>query len=216
MDLIHFLIDFILHIDTHLAALVAEYGAWVYAILFLIIFCETGLVVTPFLPGDSLLFVVGAMAATGAMDISTATATLLAAAIIGDNVNYWVGRSVGKRVFSWKNSRFFNRESFDKTHAFFEKHGAKALVMARFVAIFRTFMPFTAGVAAMTYRRFLMIDILGGTLWVLSLTQLGYWFGNFPIVKNNLELVLLGIIVVSLIPAALALVQRWRSRRVSA
>jgi membrane-associated protein len=210
MDLITFLIDFILHIDTHLSALVLEYGAYIYAILFLIVFCETGLVVTPFLPGDSLLFVVGALAATGAMDITTATLTLAAAAIIGDNVNYWIGRQIGQRVFNWKNSRFFNRDSFNKAHAFFEKHGAKALVMARFVAIFRTFMPFTAGVAAMTYQRFLLVDILGGLLWVVSLTQLGYWFGNIPVIKENLEIVLLAIIVISLIPAALALLQRWR------
>ncbi len=210
MDFIAFLIDFILHIDAHLSALVLEYGVYIYAILFLIVFCETGLVVTPFLPGDSLLFVVGALAATGAMDIYTATVTLVAAAIIGDNVNYWIGRQIGQRVFSWKNGRFFNRDSFNKAHAFFEKHGAKALIMARFVAIFRTFMPFTAGVAAMTYRRFLLVDVLGGLLWVISLTQLGYWFGNIPVIKENLEIVLLAIIVISLIPAALALLQRWR------
>lgn len=213
MDLITFFFDFILHIDAHMAVLVADYGVYIYAILFLIVFCETGLVVTPFLPGDSLLFVVGALSATGAMDIYTSTATLLAAAIIGDNVNYWIGRQVGPRVFKWENSRFFNRESFNKVHTFFEKHGAKALVMARFAPIFRTFMPFTAGVAAMTYRRFLPIDILGGVLWVGSITQAGFWFGNIPLVKDNLEIVILGIIVVSLLPAMIAGVQHWREKR---
>ena len=200
MELIATFIDIILHLDTHLAALLAEYGTWIYAILFLIIFCETGLVVTPFLPGDSLLFVAGALAATGGMDIQILCATLLVAAVLGDNLNYWIGRSVGPRVFRWEQSRIFNRAAFDKTHAYFEKHGGKTIIIARFLPIVRTFAPFVAGVAKMTYSRYLPLDFLGGCIWIFSLTLGGYLFGNIPFIKNNLSLVILAIIALSLLP----------------
>ena len=200
MELIATFIDIILHLDTHLAALLAEYGTWICAILFLIIFCETGLVVTPFLPGDSLLFVAGALAATGGMDIQILCATLLVAAVLGDNLNYWIGRSVGPRVFRWEQSRIFNRAAFDKTHAYFEKHGGKTIIIARFLPIVRTFAPFVAGVAKMTYSRYLPLDFLGGCIWIFSLTLGGYLFGNIPFIKNNLSLVILAIIALSLLP----------------
>ena len=200
MELIATFIDIILHLDTHLAALLAEYGTWIYAILFLIIFCETGLVVTPFLPGDSLLFVAGALAATGGMDIQILCATLLVAAVLGDNLNYWIGRSIGPRVFRWEQSRIFNRAAFDKTHAYFEKHGGKTIIIARFLPIVRTFAPFVAGVAKMTYSRYLPLDFLGGCIWIFSLTLGGYLFGNIPFIKNNLSLVILAIIALSLLP----------------
>jgi membrane-associated protein len=201
MELIATFWDIVVHLDRHLAALLAQYGAWIYAILFLIIFCETGLVVTPFLPGDSLLFVAGAVAATGGMDIAVLCTVLLAAAVIGDNTNYWIGHHMGPKVFRWEQSRFFNRAAFDKTHAFYEKHGGKTIVIARFLPLARTFAPFVAGVACMTYPRFLVIDFLGGCLWILSLTLAGYWFGNIPLIKNNLSLVIFAIVAVSLMPA---------------
>ncbi|MEW5889594.1 MAG: DedA family protein [Pseudomonadota bacterium] len=201
MELIVTFWDIVVHLDRHLAALLAQYGTWIYAILFLIIFCETGLVVTPFLPGDSLLFVAGALAATGGMDIAVLCAVLLAAAVIGDNTNYWIGHHIGPTVFRWEQSRFFNRAAFDKTHAFYEKHGGKTIVIARFMPLARTFAPFVAGVARMTYPRFLVIDFFGGCLWIFSLTLAGYWFGNIPLIKNNLSLVILSIVALSLTPA---------------
>lgn len=200
MELIATFWDIVVHLDRHLAALLAQYGTWIYAILFLIIFCETGLVVTPFLPGDSLLFVAGALAATGGMDIAVLCAVLLAAAVIGDNTNYWIGHHIGPKVFRWEQSRFFNRAAFDKTHAFYEKHGGKTIVIARFMPLARTFAPFVAGVARMTYPRFLVIDFLGGCLWIFSLTLAGYWFGNIPLIKNNLSLVIFTIVALSLMP----------------
>jgi membrane-associated protein len=203
MELFAQFVDIVLHLDRHLAALLAQYGTWIYAILFLIIFMETGLVVTPFLPGDSLLFVAGALAATGGMDIQILCAVLLAAAIIGDNTNYWIGRYVGPKVFRWEQSRFFNRAAFDKTHAFYEKHGGKTVIIARFLPLARTFAPFVAGVAAMTYRRFFVYDLFGGCIWIFSLTLAGYWFGNLPFIKNNLTLVILTIIAISLAPLAI-------------
>ncbi|MFZ5508751.1 MAG: DedA family protein [Pseudomonadota bacterium] len=201
MELIATFWDIVVHLDRHLAALLAQYGTWIYAILFLIIFCETGLVVTPFLPGDSLLFVAGALAATGGMDIAVLCAVLLAAAVIGDNTNYWIGHHIGPKVFRWEQSRFFNRAAFNKTHAFYEKHGGKTIVIARFMPLARTFAPFVAGVARMTYPRFLVIDFLGGCLWIFSLTLAGYWFGNIPLIKNNLSLVIFTIVALSLMPA---------------
>ena len=200
MELIATFIDIVLHLDKHLAVLLANYGTWIYAILFLIIFCETGLVVTPFLPGDSLLFVAGALAATGGMDLGILCGTLLTAAVLGDNTNYWIGRYLGPRVFRWEQSKFFNRAAFDKTHAFFETHGGKTIIIARFLPLLRTFAPFVAGVAHMTYSRFLPLDFLGGCIWIFSLTLAGYWFGNMPFVKENLSFVILGIIAVSLLP----------------
>ena len=200
--------DIVLHLDKHLALLVAEYGIWIYAILFAIIFCETGLVVTPFLPGDSLLFVAGALAAEGVggggIDIRVLIAVLLVAAVLGDNVNYWIGRWIGSHVLRWgEGSRFFNRAAYDKTHAFYERYGPMTMTMARFVPLVRTFAPFVAGVARMTYPRYFAFDFLGAVLWVFSLTLAGYWFGNLPIVKNNLSLVIVGIVVVSVLPMAI-------------
>lgn len=200
MEFLATFIDTVLHLDKFLGVLVAQYGTWIYAILFAIVFCETGLVVMPFLPGDSLLFVAGALAATGGMDINVLCAVLLTAAVLGDNVNYWVGHWFGPRVFRWEDSKFFNRAAFDKTHAFYEKHGGKTLVIARFLPLARTFAPFVAGVAKMTYPRFVLVDFLGGFTWVFSLTWAGYLFGNVPFIKNNLSVVIVAIIVLSLMP----------------
>ncbi len=209
-------LDLILHLDKHLAVLVQQYGTWVYAILFAIIFCETGVVIFPFLPGDSLLFVAGAAAATGGMDIATLCAVLFTAAVLGDNVNYWVGHTVGPRAFRWEQSRIFNKKALMATHAFYEKHGGKVIIIARFLPLARTFAPFVAGVGRMTYARFLMMDLLGGVIWIGSLTMAGYWFGNQPLVKDNLSLVILTIAVVSLMPAMIGAVKHLRSRKLGA
>jgi membrane-associated protein len=210
------LLDIALHLDRYLDILLAQYGAWVYAILFLIIFCETGLVVTPFLPGDSLLFVTGALAATGGLDIALIIPLLIAAALIGDNVNYFVGRKLGPKVFGWEQSRLFNKRAFEKTHAFYERHGGKTIIIARFLPLVRTFAPFVAGIARMAYPRYLAFCIIGALVWVGSLTLAGYWFGNLPIVKNNLTLVILGIIALSLAPLAIGYLQHRLSERAGA
>jgi membrane-associated protein len=207
MELLTTFIDIMLHLDKHLATLVAQYGAWVYAILFLIVFCETGLVVTPFLPGDSLLFVAGAIAAAGGMHIGLLIVLLVIAAVLGDAVNYAVGAWFGPKVFRWETSRFFNRAAFDRTHAFYEKHGGKTIIIARFMPLIRTFAPFVAGVARMSYARFAMFNITGAIVWVVSLSLAGYWFGNLPWVKENLTLVILAIIALSLSPLAVAWVR---------
>ncbi|NTV10074.1 MAG: DedA family protein [Zoogloea sp.] len=215
MDILAAFLDIVLHLDKHLAALTVEYGMAIYAILFLIIFCETGLVVFPFLPGDSLLFVAGALAATGGMDVGVLIAVLLTAAVLGDNANYWIGRSIGERVFRWENSRLFNRDAFNKTHAYFERHGGKTIIVARFLPLVRTFAPFVAGVAQMTYRRFVGLDLLGGCVWIVSLTLAGYLFGNLPVIRNNLSFVIFGIIGLSLAPLVLGWL-RARLARASA
>lgn len=206
-------IDIVLHLDKHLALLLAQYGPWIYAILFLIIFCETGLIVTPFLPGDSLLFVAGALAAKGSadggMDITILMAVLFIAAVLGDGVNFRVGRWFGPKVFRWENSRFFNKAAFEKTHAFYEHHGGKTIVIARFLPILRTYAPFVAGVADMTALRFTLFNVIGAAVWVGSLCLAGYWFGNLPFVRNNLMLVIVGIILLSLLP----LVVGWLRHR---
>jgi len=207
MELLTAFVDIMLHLDKHLAMLVAQYGAWVYAILLLIVFCETGLVVTPFLPGDSLLFVAGAIAAAGGMHIGLLIVLLILAAVLGDAVNYAVGAWFGPKVFRWENSRFFNRTAFDRTHAFYEKHGGKTIIIARFMPLIRTFAPFVAGVAQMSYARFAMFNITGAVVWVVSLSLAGYWFGNLPWVKDNLTLVILVIIAISLAPLAVAWVR---------
>jgi membrane-associated protein len=212
MELLTIFIDIVLHLDKHLAVLLADYGPWIYAILFLIIFCETGLVVFPFLPGDSLLFVAGALAAGGGMDITTLCGVLLAAAVLGDNTNYWIGHSVGPRVFRWENSRFFNKGAFNKTHEFFERHGGKTIIIARFLPLVRTFAPFVAGVARMNYVRFVGLDFLGGCIWIFSLCLGGYWFGNLPLIRNNLSAVILGIVGLSLLPIAIG----WLRHRAAA
>ncbi len=210
MELLSSFFDIVLHLDKHLVLLVEQYGTWVYAILFVIIFSETGLVVTPFLPGDSLLFVAGAVAALGGMDIGILLAVLCAAAVLGNMVNYQIGRIIGPRVFQWENSRFFNKAALEKTQAFYERHGGKTLVISRFLPLFRTFAPFVAGVGRMAYGRFTFFNLIGGCGWALSLTLAGYWFGNIAWVKQNLTTVILAIIVVSLLPV---IVGWWRHRQ---
>ena len=195
MDFLPFLIDFILHVDRHLADFVQNYGAWVYALLFLIIFVETGVVVMPFLPGDSLLFVVGAMCGVGLMDLGLSMALLTAAAILGNQSNYTIGRHFGPRVFQWEDSRFFNKAAFDKAHAFYEKYGGFTIVAARFMPFLRTFAPFVAGVAQMTRRKFTLYDVGGGALWVCGITLIGYMFGNVPWVKTHLDKIIWAMIL---------------------
>ncbi|HEX5802603.1 MAG TPA: DedA family protein [Azospira sp.] len=210
MDFLLQFVDILLHLDQHLAVLVQQYGPWIYAILFFIIFAETGFVVTPFLPGDSLLFVAGALVALGGMDLAVLMTTLVTAAVLGNQVNYHIGRFIGPKVFHWEDSRFFNRAALQKTHAFYEKHGGKTVVLSRFLPLFRTFAPFVAGVGAMGYARFTTFNVTGALLWVVSLTLAGFWFGNVPWIKQNLTAVILGIIVVSLLPVA---VGWWQHRR---
>ncbi|HEO8931969.1 TPA: DedA family protein [Serratia marcescens] len=215
MDIIKFIIDFILHIDVHLAELVAQYGMWVYAILFLILFCETGLVVTPFLPGGSLLFVAGALAAlpTNDLNVHTMVALMVAAAILGDAVNYTIGRLFGEKLFSNPNSKIFRRSYLDKTHQFYEKHGGKTIILARFVPIVRTFAPFVAGMGHMSYRHFAAYNVIGALVWVLLFTYAGYLFGDLPVVQENLKLLIVGIIIVSILPGVIEI---WRHKRAAA
>ena len=210
MDLLSGFFDLILHLDQHLRALAQTYGAWVYAVLFLIVFLETGVVVTPFLPGDSLLFVAGTIAAAGELNVHGLVLVLITAAIAGDSLNYSIGRYLGPRVFRFDDSRFFKRAYVDRTHAFFERHGGKAIIIARFVPIIRTYAPFVAGIGAMRYRRFLMFNVTGAVLWVALLTYAGFFFGNLPLVRKNLTAVILGIIVLSVMPA---IIEFWRARR---
>jgi len=207
MDFLLHVMDLLLHLDKHLAALLAQYGSWVYAILFLIIFVETGLVVMPFLPGDSLLFVAGALWAVSGMNVHALALALVVAAILGDSVNYAVGNYLGPKVFHWEDSRWFNRKALDRTHAFYEKHGGKTIVIARFLPFLRTFAPFVAGIGSMTYVRFAAYNVFGALLWVVSLVYAGYFFGNLPIIRNNLTLVILAIIGLSLLPLVIAFVR---------
>ena len=213
MDIAAFLIDFILHVDVHLANFVQAYGAWVYALLFAIIFVETGVVVMPFLPGDSLLFVVGALCGTGLMSLPLVLALLVAAAILGNQCNYTIGRHIGPRVFQWENSRWFNRRAFDQAHAFYEKYGGITIVAARFMPFLRTFAPFVAGVAQMTRRKFTFYDVTGGVLWVGSVTLAGYLFGEIPWVKDNLDKIIWSAI---LLPGLLVIFGAWKARRTPA
>ncbi len=204
------LIDFILHVDRHLSDFVQAYGGWVYALLFLIIFVETGLVVMPFLPGDSLLFVVGALCGLGLMNLPLTMLLLTAAAVLGNQTNYAIGRRVGPRVFGWQHSRWFNRAAFDRMHAFYEKHGGITIVVARFMPFLRTFAPFVAGVAQMTRRKFTFYDVSGGALWVCGVTLAGYFFGNLPWVKAHLSHIIWAMIGV---PGLIVLFGAWRSSR---
>ena len=194
--------DLLIHLDVHLAALLQQYGTGVYLILFIIVFCETGLVITPFLPGDSLLFVAGALWATAQMDLAALGATLILAALVGDNCNYWVGRRLGSALFSGKLSKLLNRSALDRTHDYYTRHGGKTVIIARFVPLVRTFAPFVAGIGEMPYLRFLVFSVAGALLWVGSLTWAGYVFGNIPWVRQNLTLVIFGIIGISLLPVA--------------
>ncbi|MFW9617757.1 DedA family protein [Aquabacterium sp.] len=210
MELASFLIDFILHVDKHLAEFVQAYGTWVYALLFLIVFVETGLVVMPFLPGDSLLFMVGALAGTGAMSLPVSMVVLLLAAVLGDQLNYTIGRFIGPKVFQWENSRWFNRKAFDSAHAFYEKHGGITIILARFMPFIRTFAPFVAGVAQMNRATFTAFNVIGALIWVLGLTTVGYLFGNIPLVQQHLSKIIWALI---LVPGLIALFGAWKAGR---
>lgn len=210
MEFVLFLIDFILHVDKHLAAFVQTYGTWVYALLFAIVFVETGLVVMPFLPGDSLLFVVGALCGAGHMDLSLSMGLLLVAAIAGDQLNYSIGRYFGPKVFRWEQSRFFNKQAFNQAHAFYERYGGVTIIIARFMPFIRTFAPFVAGVAEMNRAKFTLYNVIGAVLWVVGLTLAGYLFGNIPIVQENLSKIIWALI---LIPGLIAIFGAWKTRR---
>jgi membrane-associated protein len=213
VDVIRSLVDLFLHLDDHLFDIVSQYGFWTYLLIFVIIFCETGLVVTPFLPGDSLLFAAGAIAATGAINIWVLAGLLIVAAILGDTANYWIGQYIGPRAFSGS-VPFLKKEYLDRTHAFFERYGGKTIIIARFVPIVRTFAPFVAGVGSMTYARFLSYNVIGGVLWVVLFLFGGFFFGNLPFVKENFSLVVIAIILISVLPAVYEIVRdRLRSQR---
>jgi membrane-associated protein len=213
MELLSFVVDFILHVDIHLRQFVLSYGSWVYALLFAIIFVETGVVVMPFLPGDSLLFVVGALCGLGLMNLPLTLLLLVAAAVLGNQTNYTIGRRIGPRVFQWEQSRLFNKQAFDRTHAFYEQYGGFTLIAGRFMPFVRTFAPFVAGVAQMTRRRFSIFDVSGAVLWVGSVTMAGYLFGNIPWVQQHLSKIIWAMI---LIPGLFVLYGAWRARRASA
>ncbi|MGK2897524.1 MAG: DedA family protein [Burkholderiaceae bacterium] len=210
MEILQHLLDFVLHVDVHLRSFVEAYGAWVYALLFLIIFVETGVVVMPFLPGDSLLFVVGALCGAGLMNLPLVVGLLIAAAILGDQCNFSIGRHVGPRVFRWEDSRWFNKAAFDQAHAFYERYGGVTIVAARFMPFLRTFAPFVGGVAQMTRRKFSVYNVAGAILWVGGVTLAGYVFGNIPWVKAHLDKIIWAAI---LIPGVLVLLGGWRARR---
>ncbi|WP_019428595.1 DedA family protein [Limnohabitans sp. Rim47] len=210
MDLLLQLLDFILHVDRYLEAFVGQYGAWVYALLFVIIFVETGLVVMPFLPGDSLLFIVGAMCGAELMSLPLAMGLLLVAAILGDQTNYTIGRYFGPKVFKWEDSRFFNRQAFLQANAFYEKYGGITIVLARFMPFIRTFVPFVAGVAEMTRSKFTLYNVVGGAIWVVGLTLVGYLFGNLPFVQTHLSKIIWALI---LVPGLIAVAGAWRARK---
>lgn len=213
MEIVTFLIDFILHVDVHLANFVATYGAWVYALLFLILFVETGVVVMPFLPGDSLLFVVGALCGAGLMDVSLSIGLLTVAAILGDQCNYSIGRYFGPKVFQWENSRFFNKQAFEQAHAFYEKYGGATIIAARFMPFLRTFVPFVGGVAEMTRSKFTLYNVVGAVVWVGGIVTAGYVFGNIPWVKENLDKIIWAAIF---IPGLLVIFGAWKAKRKAA
>ena len=213
MEYAAFLIDFILHVDRYLEAFVRDHGAWVYALLFLIVFVETGLVVMPFLPGDSLLFVVGALCGVGFMSYQVAVGILLAAAILGDQCNYAIGRYFGPKVFQWENSRFFNRRAFLQAHAFYERYGGITIILARFMPFLRTFAPFVAGVAEMDRARFTFFNVIGAVIWVVGICTAGYFLGSIPWVKANLDKIIWALI---LVPGLIVLFGAWKARRAQA
>lgn len=206
-------IDIILHLDKHLDSIIRSYGVWTHLLLFAIIFCETGLVVTPVLPGDSLLFAVGTFAALGSLDLAVLILSLSVAAILGDTVNYWIGHAVGPKVFHNEGSRFLNAQHLRKTHEFYEKYGGKTIIIARFVPIVRTFAPFVAGIGSMTYSRFIAYNIIGGTGWIVILVLAGYFFGNIPMVRQNFSLVILAIIIISILPGVIEFVRQKYRRK---
>jgi membrane-associated protein len=213
MDFLKYCIEFALHIDKQLLELCAMYGTWIYAILFTVLFCETGLVVTPFLPGDSLLFAVGSLAAFGALRVEFAIPLLVLAVLCGDNTNYWFGRKIGPKVFSQEHSRIFNKEYLARTQAFYDKHGKITVVLARFLPIIRTFAPFVAGIGKMTYRIFLLFSVLGSLLWVNLFILTGYFFGNIPFVKQNFSLVIVALVLIPGLPALIELIRHFAQRR---
>lgn len=215
MEIFGKVLDFVLHLDRYLNALIQQFGLWTYAILFLVIFVETGFVVMPFLPGDSLLFAAGTFAALGSFKVGWLVLALAVAAVLGDTVNYWIGHRVGPKVFCREDSRFFKKEYLDRTHAFYEKHGGKTIIIARFVPIIRTFAPFVAGIGRMSYGRFLAFNVFGGVGWVVLLVGAGYFFGNIPLVKNNFSIAILAIILVSTVPIAVEYL-RHRKRKAAA
>ena len=210
MEILGALLDFVLHVDVHLRQFVEHYGAWVYALLFLIVFVETGLVVMPFLPGDSLMFIVGALCGAGLMSYTVAVPMLIAAAVLGNQTNYTIGSYVGPRVFQWEQSKFFNKRAFERAHAFYEEYGGITLVVARFQPFLRTFAPFVAGVAQMTRPKFTLYDVTGGTLWVVSIVTAGYLFGNLEWVQAHMSTIIWSMII---LPGLLALFGAWRARR---
>lgn len=212
MDLITTFIDIFMHLDKHLGSVIQSYGIWTYLILFLIIFCETGLVITPILPGDSLLFAAGAFAAIGALEVMWLFILLTVAAIAGDTLNYWIGSYMGPKIFHKEKVRFLNREYLDRTHQFYEKHGGKTIIIARFMPIIRTFAPFVAGIGKMTYLHFISYNVVGGIIWIASFVFGGYFFGNIPVVKRNFTLVIMAIIILSIMPGIIEFL-RHRSRK---
>lgn len=213
MELMALLIDFALHVDLHLQAFVQDYGPWVYALLFLIVFVETGLVVMPFLPGDSLLFVTGALAGAGLMSYPVAVIVLLFAAIAGDQCNYAIGRYVGPKVFQWESSRFFNKQAFERAHAFYERYGGITIVLARFMPFLRTFVPFAAGVAQMERTKFTLYNMSGALLWVLSICTAGYFLGSLPWVRDNFEIIIWALV---LVPGIIVIIGAWKAQRAKA
>ena len=213
MAFISKVVDFVLHLDVHLSALILQYGIWTYVILFVVIFCETGLVVTPFLPGDSLIFAAGTFAARGDLNVLGLFLILSAAAVLGDTANYWIGKIIGPKVFQKENSRIFKKAYLERTHNFYEKYGAETIIIARFVPIVRTFAPFVAGIGRMSYGKFLSYNIIGGVGWVALFTFGGYFFGNIPFVRKNFSLVIIAIIVISLLPAVLEIIKHRREKR---
>lgn len=213
MESIMWLFSFIMHIDRHLVDIIQQYGTLTYFIIFLIIFCETGLVVTPFLPGDSLIFALGALAAGGELDLALISGVLAAAASIGDTVNYHIGKYVGPKVFTKESTRFFKKEHLMKTHAFYEKHGAITIIIARFIPIIRTFAPFVAGIGIMNYGRFIVYNITGAVMWVALFITGGYFFGNLPMVRKNFTLVIMAIIVISVLPIVIEGYKAWKENR---
>jgi membrane-associated protein len=211
-----FIFDLFLHLDKYLGNIISEYGTFTYVLLLITLFCETGLVVTPFLPGDSLLFAAGTFAAIGALDLPVLLLVLYCGPILGDSSNYWIGRFIGPKIFSRENVRFLNRKNLEKTHAFYEKHGGKAVIIARFMPIFRTFVPFIAGIGKMNYLRFLSYSVVGTLLWITALVLLGYFFGNIPVVKKNFSIAILAVIAISMLPGVIEYLKHRREQKLKA
>ena len=213
METFRFFTDILFHLDKHLDWVIRTYGVWTYAILFLIIFCETGLVLTPFLPGDSLLFAAGTFVALGSLEMGLVTVLLSLAAIAGDTVNYWVGHAMGPKVFTRENSRLLNKEHLERTHRFYQRYGGKTIILARFIPIIRTFAPFVAGIGAMAYKRFIAFNVIGGIAWVFLFVLSGYYFGNISFVRNNFIFVILVIILISILPLIIELLNQWHLKK---